>query len=195
MTDATPQPASPRQKALELNQDPLIYGSIAEIGAGQEVARHFYQAGGASGTIAQTLSAYDMQFSDAVYGREETGRYVTRSRLESMLDKEYGQLLDRVAGVRPQESRFFAFADTVAAKAYKSDTECHGWMGIKYQHQPGAEASRIVMHVRMFDSSNRGQQESLGVLGVNLLHSTFHCNCDEKQFVSSLAENLVTSRR
>jgi len=140
------------------------------------------------------MSAYDMQFSDAIYGRDETGRYVTRSRLESMLDKEYEQVVERLVGVRPPESRFFAFADTVAAKRYKSDKECHGWIGIKFQHASGAEASRVVMHVRMLDSSNRGQQESLGVLGVNLIYASFHLADDPEEFIASLAENLVWGR-
>jgi len=183
-----------RQKALELNLDPLIYGSIAEIGAGQEVARHFFQAGGASGTVAKTLSAYDMHFSDAIYGVDESGRYVTRSRLESMLETEYGLLIERVSESRPQGSRFFAFADTVAARSYKKEGECHGWMGIEFQHGPRAKPSRIAIHVRMLDSSNRGQQDALGVLGINLIHSAFTYSADPDGLVDSLVDNLVWGR-
>lgn len=185
---------TPRHKALELNLDPLIYGSIAEIGAGQEVARHFFQAGGASGTVAKTLSAYDMQFSDAIYGPDESGRYVTRSRLASMLETEYQQLVQKVGATRPGDSRFFAFADTVAAKSYHSDSECHGWMGIQLQHEPRAQPSRILLHVRMLDSSNRGQQDALGTLGVNLIHSAFMHGNDHGKLLDSLVDNLDWGR-
>lgn len=186
--------SSTLQKALKLNLDPTTYGSIAEIGAGQEVARHFFQAGGASGTIAQTMSAYDMQFSDAIYGREESGRYVSRSRLESMLDTEFNQLVERLTGARSPGSRFFAFSDTVAAKRYQEESECHGWMGIKFQHEPGATASSVVMHLRMLDSSNHGQQESLGVVGVNLISAAFYKSNDPEVFTASLVDNLVWGR-
>ena len=182
------------QKALETNLDPLFYGSIAEIGAGQEVARNFFQAGGASGTVAKTLSAYDMQFSDAIYGQDDSGRYVVKSRLLRMLDKEYALVLKRVAQIRPANSRFFAFADTVSAKKYNTVSECHGWMGIRFQHQPGAEPSQVILHLRMFDSSNTGQQDALGTLGVNLIHSAFAHGCDPEALVDTLVDNLVWGR-
>lgn len=162
-----------RHKALEVNLDPLFYGSIAEIGAGQEVARQFFRAGGASGTVAKSVSAYDMQFSDAIYGPDESGRYVSESRLQSMLSKEFALVVERVADTRPAGSRFFAFADTVTAKRFGADNECHGWMGVKFQHVPGGEPCLVVLHVNMLDSSNLGQQEALGILGVNLVHAAY----------------------
>lgn len=183
-----------RQKALEINLDPLFYGTISEIGAGQEVARNFFLAGGASGTVAKTVSAYDMQFSDAIYGTDETGRYVTRSRLLRMLDKEFGLVIKRVAEVRPKESRFFAFANTVAAKKYRSDDECHGWVGIRFQHQPRTTPSQVIFHVRMLDPSNAGQQEALGTLGVNLIHAAYIYKQDIEKLLDSLTDNLVWGR-
>ncbi len=132
------------QKAFALNLDPDLYGSIAEIGAGQEVARYFFLAGGAAGTIARTISAYDMHFSDASYGEEPSGRYVSESRLSKMLEKEYGLVLQRVGTHRQKNSSYFAFADTVTARSYtRKSAECHGWMGIHLQLYPGAPPSKI----------------------------------------------------
>ncbi|UCD25752.1 MAG: TonB-dependent receptor [Gemmatimonadota bacterium] len=185
---------STAEKALQFNLDPLHYGTIAEIGAGQEVARQFFQAGGASGTIAKTTSAYDMRFSDAIYGPDSTGRYVTRERLQRMLEREFRLVLERVADTRDPNSRFFAFADTVSAKQYGVDSEDHGWMGIRFQHESGAEPSQIVLHVRMLDSSNAGQQAALGILGVNLIHSTFKYFDNRYELVDSLVENLTWGR-
>jgi hypothetical protein len=193
MSDET-QVMPTRQKSLELNLDPLIYGSLAEIGAGQEVARHFFQAGGASGTVAKTVSAYDMNVSDDFYGADELGRYVTRARLESMLETEYGQVVDRLSSRRPRGSRFFAFADTVAAKSYLADRDCHGWMGIRFQHAPAAEHSQVVLHVRMLDDSNARQQDALGVLGVNLIHAAFFCAMEPLRLIEALRDNLVWGR-
>ncbi len=186
--------ATTLQKALEFNLNPLLYGSIVEIGAGQEVARNFFQAGGASGTIAQTSSAYDMRFSDAIYGPDDTGRYVSRSRLLRMLEREFDQVVERVRDDRDPESLYFGFADTVSAKRFGVDSECHGWMGIQFQHEPGAEPSRIMLHVLMLDSTNQGQQTALGILGVNLIHSTFKYLDDVDQLVDSLSDNLVWGR-
>jgi hypothetical protein len=183
-----------RKKALEINLDPLFYGSISEIGAGQEVARNFFLAGGASGTVAKTVSAYDMQFSDAIYGTDGSGRYVTRARLLRMLDEEYGLVIKLVADVRSRESRFFAFANTVAAKKYQSDDECHGWVGIRFQHQPNATPSQVIFHVRMLDPSHAGQQEALGTLGVNLIHAACVFKQDVETFLDSLTDNLVWGR-
>ena len=185
---------STQEKALQFNLDPLHYGTIAEIGAGQEVARHFFQAGGASGTVAKTTSAYDMRFSDAIYGPDGTGRYVTRQRLFRMLEREFRLVVERVSKFRDPESRFFAFADTVSAKKYGVDSADHGWMGIRYQHVPGASPSQIVLHVRLRDTSNTGQQAALGILGVNLIHSAFRYLADPKELLDSLAENLVWGR-
>ena len=186
--------ATTLQKALEVNLNPLQYGSIVEIGAGQEVARNFFQAGGASGTIAQTSSAYDMRFSDAIYGPDETGRYVTRHRLQRMLEREFELVVERVSEERDPESCYFAFADTVSAKRFGVDSECHGWLGLRFQHEPGAEPSQVVLHVLMLDSSNLGQQTALGTLGVNLIHSTFKYLDNVDELVSNLNDNLGWGR-
>src|SRR5213595_341144 len=135
------------RKALTINLDEAKYGTFAEIGAGQEVARVFFQAGGASGTIAKTISAYDMTFSDAIYGKAP--RYVSRERLALMLDHEYKLLIERLAAQRGERSTFFVFADTVATKGFKGNNEAHGWMGVRFQTEPGGPPSDIVMHVRM----------------------------------------------
>ena len=165
---------STMQKALAINLDDRKYGTLVEIGAGQEVSRFFFQAGGAAGTIAKTMSAYDMTVSDSIYGEEESGRYVCRSRVEKMLDREYPLLVDRVSEVRSKTSQYFAFANTVAAKGYKSKKDCHGWLGVKLQLYPGAEPSKIILHIRMLDNSNRQQQDAVGILGVNLLYGGFY---------------------
>ncbi len=185
---------STRQKAWQLNADPTVFGTIAEIGAGQEVARRFFRAGKASATVAKTVSAYDMAMSDAMYGVEQSGRYVTRSRLENVLDTEYTEIVKRVAGSRDAESTYFAFGDTVAAKTYNSDRDCHGWMGIRFQHEAGAEPSQILVHVRMLDQTNRDQQESLGILGVNLIHGAFTHYDEPETLVDALVDNLVWGR-
>jgi hypothetical protein len=182
------------QKALELNLDPHKYGTIAEIGAGQEIARFFFQAGGAAGTLAKTMSAYDMQFSDAIYGEEEHGRYVSRSRLEKMLEKEFRLLGERVRESRPKNSCFFAIADTVKAAGYKNRGQCHGWVGVRAQLYPGAPPSDIILHVRMLDKANRQQQYALGVLGVNLLYGAFYHYRTPELLVESLSDNLERGR-
>src|SRR4028119_1580998 len=137
------------QKALQINLDPRWYGTIAEIGAGQEVARWFFQAGGAAGTVAKTMSAYDMAVSDAVYGKSE--RYVSLGRLQAMLDREIDLNIERLGESRGAHTSFFAFADTVVARSYQGNNECHGWMGVRFQAQPQDEPSQIVLHVRMLD--------------------------------------------
>ncbi|MCM8537445.1 MAG: TonB-dependent receptor [Lentisphaeraceae bacterium] len=185
---------STMQKALAINLDSNIYGTIAEIGAGQEVARFFFQAGGAAGTIAKTMSAYDMIVSDSIYGEESNGRYVSRSRVEKMLDREYPLLVERVADNRQKTSQYFAFSNTVAAQGYKTKRECHGWLGIKLQLYPGAEPSTIVLHVRMLDSENRQQQEALGILGVNLIYGGVKHFQSPEVLLTSLVENLGPQR-
>lgn len=182
------------QKALAINLDHCKYGTIAEIGAGQEVARFFFQAGGAAGTIAKTISAYDMQFSDAIYGEESHGRYVSRSRLERMLTKEYNLTVERLEGKRSKNSTFFAFADTVAARGFRSRGECHGWMGVRLQLYPQAPPSEIVIHVRMLDKSNQDQQHALGILGVNLIYGAFHLYKDPHTLIDSLIDNVGSER-
>ncbi|MBN2344056.1 MAG: TonB-dependent receptor [Deltaproteobacteria bacterium] len=183
-----------RHKALHINLNHKIYGSFAEIGAGQEVARQFFRAGGASGTIARSLSAYDMQESDAIYGVEKSGRYVARPRLDSMLETEFTLTVERIKSHRPPDTTFFAFANTVAAKAYNSDRDCHGWLGIKFQHTAGAAPSKIVMHVRMLDIVNKDQQAALGILGVNLIYGAFNFWNNPPELIDSLFEDLNINR-
>jgi hypothetical protein len=181
-----------RQKALAVNLDPLRYGTFAEIGAGQEVVRWFFRAGGAAGTIAKSISAYDMAVSDVIYGKAE--RYVSRSRLEAMLDYEYKLNIERLAGARGDTSAFFAFADTVSARNYKGTNECHGWMGVKFQARPHDEASQIILHVRMLDNDTTSQYEALGIVGVNLLYGAcFHAHEPDK-LMQTLLDNLSTQR-
>ncbi len=158
-------------KALAVNLDPTMYGTIAEIGAGQEVARWFLTVGGASGTVAQTISAYDKTFSDATYGAGT--RYVSKERLLAMLDREYRLLIDRLGPDRGAGTRFFAFADTASSRNYKGDNEQHAWVGLRFQHEPAADASDILLHVNLADPTALLQQEALGILGVNLIHAAF----------------------
>ncbi len=180
------------QKALQINLDPSKYGVFAEIGAGQEVARWFFRVGGASGTIAKTISAYDMTFSDAIYGPAD--RYVSRQRLETMLGHEYATLVDRLHEKRGATTRFFAFADTVAARSFSRVDDTHGWMGIRFQAVPGAEASQVVIHVRLLDRDSVAQQEALGALGVNLIYAALASNEPTGARLASLLDNLNTER-
>ena len=136
-------------KALKINLDPRWYGTFAEIGAGQEVVRWFFRVGGAAGTIAKSMSAYDMKVSDAIYGHAD--RYVSRDRLQAMLDREFDLDVERLGQQRGEDTSFFAFADTVVARSYRGSNECHGWMGIKFQSRASDQPSQIVMHVRMLD--------------------------------------------
>src|SRR5881296_2204512 len=179
------------EKALRINLDPSKYGTFAEIGAGQEVARRFFRVGGAAGTIAKTMSAYDMTFSDAIYGPAD--RYVSRVRLNTMLDHEYDLLLERLEAKIGDERTFFVFADTVAARSFKEHNESHGWLGVRFQKEPQGEPSQIIIHVRMLDEANVDQQEALGVIGVNFLHGAFYCHQPEK-LISSLQDNLPRGR-
>jgi hypothetical protein len=180
------------QKALRINLDPRWYGTIAEIGAGQEVARWFFRAGGAAGTIAKTMSAYDMAVSDAVYGRSD--RYVSLGRLQAMLDHEYTLNVERLSEARGDDTCFFAFADTVVARSYRGGNECHGWMGVRFQAHPEDEPNEIVVHVRMLDDDAAQQQEALGIVGVNLLHAAFFERAEPDEIVASLLDRLNTGR-
>ncbi len=180
------------RKALTINLADAQYGTFAEIGAGQEVARQFFQAGGASGTIAKTISAYDMTFSDAIYGKAP--RYVSRERLGLMLDHEYKLLIERLAEQRGERTTFFAFADTVATKNFKGTNDAHGWMGIRFQTEPGGAPSEIVLHVRMWDKDAILQQQALGIIGVNVIYGAFHYANDPRQFIESLLDNLSADR-
>jgi len=180
------------QKALAVNLDPGIYGSFAEIGAGQEVARNFFKAGGAAGTIAKSMSAYDMTVSDIIYGK--SGRYVSEDRVNTMLEREHELLCERLSEVRPDGTRFFVFADTVAAKSFKGGADCHGWLGVRFQHETEAEPSQIVIHIRMLDQTNFQQQDLLGDIGVNLVHACYFRLGDRNELVESLIENLGRDR-
>jgi len=180
------------QKALKINLDPVFYGTFAEIGAGQEVARWFFKVGGAAGTISKSMSAYDMAVSDAIYGRCK--RYVSRERLQGMLDHEHSLNIERLRMSRGDSTAFFAFANTVAARNYQGTNECHGWMGVKYQTRPQDEDSQITIHVRMLDNENDLQQETLGIVGVNLLYGAFFLYHKPQLLLESLLDNLNTSR-
>lgn len=179
------------KKAFQINLDAKKYGTFAEIGAGQEVARRFFHVGGASGTVAKTMSAYDMTFSDAIYGTAD--RYVSRKRLQTMLDHEYSLLIERLHEKLGRERTFFVFADTVAARSFKQHNESHGWLGVRFQEQSGGEPSQIIIHIRMLDESNVDQQEALGIIGVNLLYGAFYHRPPEK-LIASLQENLAPDR-
>lgn len=185
---------TPRNKALQLNLDERKYGTIVEIGAGQEVAREFFRAGAAAGTIAKTMSAYDMQFSNAIYGTDPKGRYVSRSRLFAMLEREYAQVIERVKDTRPKSSTFFAYAATVATKSFNRNNECHAWCGIRLQLYPDAAPSDIIVHVRMLDKEANEQQEALGYLGVNLIYGAYYLFDDPRKLIDSLTDSLGNDR-
>jgi hypothetical protein len=180
------------QKALTINLDVSKYGTFAEIGAGQEVAREFFQAGGASGTIAKSISAYDMVFSDAIYGKAP--RYVSQERLKLMLDHEYQLLVDRLGSTRGDRTNFFVFADTVATSNFKGTNEAHGWMGFRFQTEPKGEASEIRLHVRMWDKEGILQQQALGVVGVNFIYGALYYRNDLGKLIESLRDNLGMNR-
>jgi hypothetical protein len=180
------------RKALTTNLDPEKYGTFAEIGAGQEVVRHFFQAGGAAGTVAKSISAYDMKFSDAIDGKSP--RYVSQERLETMLDHEYELLKERLAATRGDTTAFFVYANTVAARNYKGTNECHGWMGIRFQTRPEGEPNEIIIHVRMWDKENLLQQQALGIIGVNLIYGAFYFKDDLPKFIRSLLDQLSYDR-
>jgi len=182
------------RKALIVNLNPMLYGSFAEIGAGQEVARNFFQAGGASGTIAKTISAYDMAYSDFIYCKGKKERYVSQSRLEKMLDIEYQKTTTVLQEIRGDKTCFFAFADTVTTINYKKDNFSHGWMGIRYQLNPNTEPNTIVLHVSLLEKDALLQQNTIGILGVNLIYaSIYHYNIPNV-FLQSLMDNLSADR-
>jgi hypothetical protein len=183
---------SANQKALQINLDHKRYGTIAEIGAGQEVARWFFRVGGASGTVAKTISAYDMAVSDAIYGHAD--RYVSRQRLRSMLDYEFDLLLQRLDKTRGDKTAFFVFANTVATGSYKTHDEGHGWLGIRFQAEPRSQPSEIIIHVRMLDREAERQQESLGIIGVNLIHGSCYWYHNPEALVRSLLDDLSRER-
>jgi hypothetical protein len=183
-----------KQKALEINLDPKIYGTFAEIGAGQDVAANFFKAGASSGTIAKTMSAYDMTFSDAIYGPELNKRYVCENRLIKMLNKEYGLLIERLQEQRGSSTTFFAFADTVAALNYYKTNVGHGWMGVRFQLKPGGGYNDVVLHVKLLDNDNNLQQQAVGILGVNLIYACFRYYENPSLFLLSLIDDLTKDR-
>ena len=194
MTDRNISNRSTLDKALRINLDDKKYGTIVEIGAGQEVARQFFKTGAAAGTIAKTMSAYDMKFSDAIYGVQEDGRYVSRARVQAMLDKEFDLVIDRVGTSRSIASRYFSYAATVTAKSFRFNNECHAWCGIRVQMYPAAEPSDIVVHVRMRDEDAERQQQALGTLGVNLIYAAYYYFENAKKTIESLTDNLEQGR-
>ena len=185
---------STKEKALRLNLDEKKYGTIVEIGAGQEVARNFFVAGAAAGTIAKTMSAYDMKFSDAIYGVQEDGRYVSKARVLAMMAQEFDLVVERVGDIRSKSSRYFTYAATVAAKSFNRNNECHAWCGVRVQMYPGAEPSNIIVHVRMFDDNAEAQQQALGILGVNLIYASYYYFEDPKKLIDSLTDNMKSNR-
>jgi hypothetical protein len=180
------------QKARTINFDGPTYGTFAEIGAGQEVAREFFQAGGASATIAKSISAYDMVFSDAIYGKAP--RYVSRERLTLMLDHEYGLLVTRLSTIRGDRTNFFVFADTVSTRNHEGTNDANGWLGIRFQTEPMGEPSEIVLHARMRDGDAVLQQQALGIVGVNLIYGALYYRSDLRKLIESLQDNLGSNR-
>jgi hypothetical protein len=183
-----------KQKALAINLDAQIYGSFAEIGAGQDVAANFFKAGASSGTIAKTMSAYDMTFSDAIYGVQQVRRYVSEHRLMTMLDHEYGLLKERLSEQRGSTTSFFAFADTVSALNYHKTNEGHGWMGVRFQLVPDGPYNDVVLHVKLLDNDNNLQQQAVGILGVNLMYACFYYHSVPSIFLFSLMDSLSKDR-
>lgn len=183
-----------KQKALRVNLDSNIYGTFAEIGAGQEVVRHFFRAGGASGTIAKTMSAYDKDVSDAIYGREKDGRYVCETRLRRMTEHEYDLLEQRLNRAKHPERRFFSFANTVATINFSKTFMGHGWMGIRFQSAADKRPNDIVIHIRLHDQDAPLQQETIGIVGVNLIYGSFFYYNNPRELLKSLYDNLSRDR-
>src|ERR1700733_7237827 len=179
-------------KALAINLAATCYGTFAEIGAGQEVARWFLSAGAASGTVAQAISAYDKTVSDDTYGAGT--RYVSKERLLAMLDHEYQLLLARLAKDRGDHTRFFVFADTVATRNYQGTNEQHGWLGFRFQAEPGAEPNQILLHINLGDSTAQLQQQAMGTLGVNLIYACYHQRSSPPAFLAGLFDDLSVER-
>ncbi len=181
---------SAKQKALRINLNQDLYGTFAEIGAGQEVVRHFFRAGGASGTIAKAISAYDKDFSDAIYGKEAKGRYVCEARIDKMLEHEYNLIEERITRKDHPTKQYFAFANTVATINYHKTIQGHGWFGIKFQTGADKPANTIVLHARFHEQDALLQQMTTGVLGVNLIYGAFYFYKRPKELLQSLYDNL-----
>ncbi len=183
-----------KRKALRINLDDSIYGTFAEIGAGQEVVRNFFQVGGASGTVAKAMSAYDMTFSDAIYGAENSGRYVSESRLRKMLNHEYDLLHERLIDEKYKKKRFFVFSDTSTTLNYHKNNDPHGWLGVKFQVIPGGPANEVMIHVRLKGTDSLYQQRTLGGIGTNLLFACYWYADQMDDFIDSLMDNLDTDQ-
>ena len=181
---------TPAQKALEMNLDPNLYGTFAEIGAGQEVVRHFFRAGGASGTIAKAMSAYDKDFSDAIYGKEDNGRYVCESRLKKMIDHEYGLITDRLDREKHPQKRFFSFANNAATINFSKTNDGHGWMGLRFQLHPDEAPNDVILHYLLNERDAKQQQETVGFLGVNLLYGCMFHSENPKTLIKQLFDNI-----
>jgi hypothetical protein len=179
-----------KRKALRINLNDNIYGTFAEIGAGQETVRNFFRAGGASGTIAKAMSAYDKDFSDAIYGIEADNRYVTQPRLERMLSHEIELIEDRLSRKKHPDKLFFSYANTVATIDFARKFKGHGWLGVKFQLDPLEGYNEIVLHIRFKQTDARLQQETLGILGVNLIYGAFYMNDRPKELLKSFYDNL-----
>jgi hypothetical protein len=179
------------QKALKINLNENIYGTFAEIGAGQEVVRHFFRAGGASGTIAKAMSAYDKDFSDAIYGQEEDGRYVTELRLRKMIAYEYSLIQERLSRDKFPEKCYFSFANTVATINFSRKFKGHGWMGLRFQLTPDQEPNDVIFHIRMKEEEAALQQETIGRMGVNLIYGCFHIRNNPEELLRSLYDNIA----
>ena len=189
---ATGEKVDTHQKALSINLDPTIFGSFAEIGAGQEVARWFLQVGAASGTVAKTISAYDKEVSDDHYGAGT--RYVSLERLRAMLEQEWKELIAQLEATRGSTTTFISFVDTVSARNFAGTNECHGWLGLRFQTMPGGPVNDVILHVNLGDDSNMAQQAAVGVLGVNLIYTVYHYRASVEEFLGSLLDDLSLSR-
>ena len=181
---------TPVQKALEVNLNPETYGTFAEVGAGQEVVRHFFRAGGASGTIAKAMSAYDKDFSDAIYGKEVNGRYVCESRLKNMINHEYGLITERLNREKHPNKRFFSFANNVETINFSKTNDGHGWMGLRFQLCPNSKPNDVILHYLLHEREAKQQQESAGILGVNLLHGCMFHSDNPKMIIKKLFDNI-----
>jgi len=188
----TEKKTSTYQKAHQINRDAVRHGTFAEIGAGQEVARWFFRVGGAAATVAKTISAYDMAVSDAIYGPSD--RYVSRHRLQAMLDYEYDLLLQRLSEKRGSGTAFFCFADTSAMGSSSRNEPGRSWVGARFQHRPQSAPSEIILHLRMLELDNVQKQEVLGILGVNLLYGAFYHSQAPNMLIRSLRDDLARER-
>ncbi len=191
MTSDNQTLAATQEKAFHINMDKSVYGSFAEIGAGQETANWFFRSSGAAGTVAKTISAYDMTVSDSLYG--PVRRYVSEERLKQMMESEYAQLIDRLGEKRGADTCFFAFCNTVKCKGYRDNGPWSAWIGVRFQLKPEAPPSDFVMHVRLLVPDHDLQMRVLGILGVNLLHALFYKRDHIDEFVQSVGDNLDRS--